>query len=86
MITNSESMAPPVFYYFSDHGSGLAIVKYDRTVGNNIYTYAAIRPMQHSYSGPGLWGTVYEAGDIRLATPQERGHLIACMMAGTYVP
>ena len=85
-ITNPEGMAPAVFYYFSDHGSGMAIVKYDRTEGDNIYTFASIRPNQQSYSGPGLWGTLYEAGNIRLATPQERGHLIACMMAGHYVP
>ena len=86
IITNTEGMAPPIFYYFSDHGSGMAVVKYDRTVGNNIYTFASMRPQFQSYSGPGLWGTLFEAGDIRLATPQERGHLIACMMAGHYVP
>ena len=86
IITNAEESAPPVFYYFSDHGSGMAIVKYNRTEGNNIYTFASIRPQQQSYSGPGLWGTVYEAGDIRLATPQERGHLIACMASGQYIP
>lgn len=86
IITTLEGMKPPVFYYFSDHGSGMAVVKYEKTVGNNIYTFASIRPHFQSYSGPGIWGTISEAGEIRLATPQERGHLIACMAAGTYIP
>jgi hypothetical protein len=86
IVVRFGEMAPKTFYYFSDHGSGMAIVKYDRTEGNNIYTFASISPQHQSYSGPGLWGTIYEAGNIRLATPQERGHLIRCMMAGAYVP
>lgn len=86
IITNAESMAPHIFYHFSDHGNGMAIVKYDRTEGDNIYTFASIRPHLQSYSGPGLWGTVYEAGNIRPATPRERAHLIVCMVAGVYIP
>lgn len=73
-------------YAFTDHGSGLAIIKYDRLDGSNIYSFASIRPQSQSFSGPGLWGTVDDAGAIRGATAPEANHLLSCISAGTYVP
>jgi hypothetical protein len=74
------------FYYFSDHGSGMAVAQYDRTEGNNIYTLADIKPLLLSFEGPGLWGTVSDAGGIRAATIGEITHLLLCIVAGHYVP
>lgn len=79
-------MAQNGFYYFADHGNGLEIVKFDRMEGSDIYTFASIRPSAQSFAGPGLWGPVANTGDIRLATPGEIGHLVACIAAGIYVP
>lgn len=74
------------FYYFSDHGSGLSVAQYDRTEGNNIYTFADIKPLLLLFEGPGLWGTVSDAGSIRAATTDEIAHLLLCILAGRYIP
>ncbi|MDP4264579.1 MAG: hypothetical protein Q8941_18765 [Bacteroidota bacterium] len=74
------------FYFFSDHGSGMSVVQYDRTEGSNIYTFAHIKPVLSVFEGPGLWGTVSDAGDIRPATGSEIAHLHRCILAGRYVP
>lgn len=73
-------------YYFADHGNGMSVAKYDRTEGENIYTNGSIKPLQLSYQPPGLWGTIEEAGDIRLATLLERIQLLLSIVAGVFVP
>ncbi|MDP4261419.1 MAG: hypothetical protein Q8941_02700 [Bacteroidota bacterium] len=73
-------------YAFSDHGSGLAIVKFDSLAGDTINSFASIRPSAQQYHGPGTWGTTADAGNIRAATNGEENHLNACIAAGTYVP
>jgi hypothetical protein len=74
------------FYYFSDHGSGLAVAQFDRMDGNNIHTFASIQPLLLSFTGAGLWGTVDDAGSIREATTAEIVHLLLCIVAGQYIP
>jgi hypothetical protein len=81
-----EDMIQNGIYYFADHGNGMEIAQYDRMEGNNVYTSYSIRPSALSFSGPKLWGTTSDTGAIRLATPGEILHLLACITAGIYVP
>jgi hypothetical protein len=83
---NPEDMVQGGYYYFSDHGSGLSVAQYDRTEGSNVYTYSSMKPLLLSFSGPGLWGTIDDAGSIRLATVAEITHLLLCVLAGVFVP
>jgi hypothetical protein len=80
-----EDMVQNGIYFFADHGNGMSVAKFDRMEGDNVYTFAAIRPLLLSFTGSGLWGTVSEAGNIRLATPLEIVHLLLCIVAGVYV-
>lgn len=82
---DAEDMVQNGIYYFADHGNGMSVAKYDRMEGDNIYTFNSIKPLLLSYSGAGLWGTVSDAGAIRVATPMEIIHLLLCIVAGVYV-
>jgi hypothetical protein len=81
-----EDMVQNGIYYFADHGNGMEIAKYDRMENGNVYTFASIRPSTLTFNGPGLWGPVANTGAIRLATLGEIAHLLACIVAGIYVP
>jgi hypothetical protein len=81
-----EDMVQNGFYFFSDHGSGVEVAQFDRMEGNNVYTFSSIRPSTLTFRGPGLWGPSINTGDIRLATLGEITHLLACVLAGIYVP
>lgn len=79
-------MVQNAVYFFADHGNGMSVAKYDRMEGDNIYTFADIKPLQLLFSGPGLWGTVEQAGAIRLATLTETIQLLLSILAGVFVP
>lgn len=81
-----EDMVQNSIYFFADHGSGMSVAKFDRMDGNDIYTFNSIKPLQLSYSGAGLWGTVEDAGNIRLPTLTETIQLLLSILAGAYVP
>ena len=85
-LMEPEDMVQNGYYYFSDHGNGMSVAKFDRMEGDNIYTFASIKPLLASFSGPGLWGTVTDAGSIRLATVTEIIQLLLSIAAGAYVP
>lgn len=81
-----EDMVQNGIYFFADHGNGMSVAQFDRMEGNNIYTSSSIKPLQLLFSGPGLWGTVSDAGNIRLATLTETIQLLLSILAGEYVP
>ena len=83
---DATDMVQNEIYAFSDHGSGMAVAKYDRMEGNNIYTFASIRPLLLQFNGPGLWGTVDDAGTITTATLSQITHLLLSIAAGVYIP
>jgi hypothetical protein len=80
-----EDMVQNGYYFFADHGSGVEVAQFDRMEGNNVYTFASMRPSTLTFRGAGLWGPSSNTGDIRLATLGEITHLIACILAGVYV-
>jgi hypothetical protein len=86
VFTDPEDMVQNGYYFFADHGNGMSVAQFDRMEGNNIYTFNSIKPLLLSFSGAGLWGTVTDAGSIRLATLGEITHLLLCIVAGVYVP
>jgi hypothetical protein len=83
---NPEDMVQNGIYYFADHGNGVEVAKFDRMEGDNVYTFASIRPSTLTFNGPGLWGPAANTGAIRLATLSEITHLLLCIAAGIYVP
>jgi hypothetical protein len=82
---NPEDMEQGQYYYFWDHGSGASVAQYDRMENGNIYTTNAITPLQLLLSHNAVF-TVYEAGNIQLASALEIIHLQLCVLLGHYVP
>lgn len=81
-----EDMTQNGYYFFTDHGSGVQVIQFDRMESSTIYSFSSIRPSTQTYHGPGLWGPTVNTGNIRLANNAEVTHLLACVFAGTYVP
>ena len=84
---NPEDMVQGEMYYFADHGNGMSVVQFAALDNKgNISTTFSITPTQSLFSRAGLWGTVDDAGDIRVATQAEITHLHQCIIADAYVP
>lgn len=83
---NPEDMVQGDYYYFSDHGSGQAVVQFDHITKGGIYAMSGITPSESRYISNAVWGTVFDAGDISEATSSEIAHLQACVAAGRYIP
>lgn len=85
-LINPEDMVQGDYYYFTDHGSGMGIVQFDHLAKGGIYTMSGITPSESRFISNAVWGTVFDAGDIREATSIEIAHLQSCVAAGRYVP
>jgi hypothetical protein len=80
-----EDMVQGGYYYYWDHGSGTMVAQFDRYENGTIYNTYSITPQQSLFS-PNSSCTVYEAGNIQLASVAEILHLLRCILAGVYVP
>lgn len=80
-----EDMVPGEIYFFTDHGSGMSVVQFDRMERGAIYSTFSITPSQASFARD-LPFTVFDAGNIRLANAGEIIHLHRCIVAGRYIP
>lgn len=83
-LIDPEDMVQGDIYFFADHGNGME-VQFDRIDKGIIYTTFCITPSQSLFSRNAPV-TVYDAGDIRLATAGEIAHLQRCVTADKYVP
>ena len=81
-----EDMVRGNYYYFTDHGSGQAIVQFDHLTKGGVYTISGITPSESRFITNAVWGTTFDAGDIRDATSSEIAHLQNCVAAGRYIP
>jgi hypothetical protein len=80
-----EDMVQGGYYFFWDHGSGAMVAQFDRYENGTIYNTYSITPQQSLFSHNGSC-TVYDAGNIQLASVVEIIHLIRCIIAGIYIP
>jgi hypothetical protein len=80
-----EDMVQGGYYYFWDHGSGAMVVQYDRMENGTIYNTYSITPQQSLFASNSSC-TVYDAGNIQLASITQILHLLRCILAGIYVP
>jgi hypothetical protein len=80
-----EDMVQGGYYFFWDHGSGASVAQYDRMENGDIYTTNSITPQQSLFSTGKIF-TVYEAGNIQLASVAQILHLLRCILAGVFVP
>lgn len=83
---NPEDMVQGDYYYFSDHGSGPDAIQFDHLAKGGIYIMSGVTSSQSLFIPSGLWGTVFDAGNISAAAPSDIAHLQRCVAAGTYVP
>jgi hypothetical protein len=86
-LIDPEDMVQGEIYFFADHGNGMSVVEFDRLDKGTgtIYSTFSITPLQSLFSRNAP-GTVYAAGDIRLATSGEIAHLQQCIIADRYIP
>jgi hypothetical protein len=80
-----EDMVHGGYYFFWDHGSGTMVTQFDRYENGTIYNSYSITPQQSLFSQNSSC-TVYDAGNIQLASIAEILHLVRCILAGLYVP
>lgn len=75
------------YYYYWDHGSGAQVAQFDSYDANTgtIYNMNSITPAQLLFT-PGGSISVYDAGNISLATLSQILHLLRCVVAGVFVP
>lgn len=79
-----ENLQRGAYYFFWDHGSGAMVVQFDRYENGTIYNNYSITPQQSLYSQNSSC-TVYDAGNIQLASLTQILHLLRCILAGLYV-
>ncbi|MEO8404805.1 MAG: hypothetical protein ABI480_09425 [Chitinophagaceae bacterium] len=80
-----EDMVQGVYYFYWDHGSGAMVAQFDRYDNGTIYNTYSITPQQSLFSH-NTSCTVYDAGNIQLASVAEILHLLRCILAGIYTP
>jgi hypothetical protein len=80
-----EDMVHGGYYFFWDHGSGTMVAQFDRYDNGTIYNTYSITPQQSLFS-QNTSCTLYDAGNIQLASVAEILHLLRCIVAGLYVP
>ena len=79
-----EDMVQGEYYYFWDHGSGAMVAQFDRYDNDTIYNTYSITPQQSLFAH-NTSCTVYDAGNIQLASVAQILHLLRCILAGLYV-
>jgi hypothetical protein len=84
LYIDPEDMVQGGYYYFWDHGSGAMVTQFDRYENGTIYNTYSITPQQSLFSQNSSC-TVYDAGNIQLASIGEILHLLRCILAGLYV-
>jgi hypothetical protein len=86
-----ENMQHGGYYYYWDHGSGAQIAQFDRYESGSdynsgtIYNIYSITPGQSLFTQNGSI-SVYDAGNISLASVFQILHLLRCIIAGIFVP
>jgi hypothetical protein len=60
------------------------VAQYDRTENGNIYNFYSITPAQLLFSQNSSC-TIYQAGNIQLASLTQIAQLLRCILAGLYV-
>jgi hypothetical protein len=80
-----ENMQQGAFYYYWDHGSGAMVAQFDRYENGTLYNNYSITPQQSLFSQNSSC-TLYQAGNIQLASLAEILHLLRCIIAGIFVP
>jgi hypothetical protein len=84
LFIDPENMQQGGYYYYWDHGSGAMVAQYDRYENGTIYNTNSITPAQGIYSQNSSI-SVYDAGNITVATLSQILHLLRCILAGLFV-
>jgi hypothetical protein len=92
LFIDPENMQHGGYYYYWDHGSGAMIAQFDRyessSINKNsgtIYNIYSISPNLSLFTQNGSV-SVYDAGNISLASVFQILHLLRCIVAGIFVP
>jgi hypothetical protein len=86
LYMDPEDMQQGSYYYYWDHGSGAMVAQYDRYDSNTgtIYNTHSITPAQGIYQQNSAV-SLYDAGNITVATLSQILHLLRCILAGVFV-
>jgi hypothetical protein len=84
LFIDPSNMQQGGYYYYWDHGSGAMVAQYDRYENGTIYNTHSITPAQGIYSQNSSI-SLYDAGNITVATLTQILHLLRCILAGIFV-